>query len=372
MRHIIVRVVFVILSAAILNGAQCRKGGSDDAVIPSGPPAGWELGSGDHTPGSVTFTTVAAGADGLSTPRDLAFNPNVPGQLWVVNYTNASVLIIGNATSASPTYLLRQDSNAGHFMPFPSALAFGGNTTTFGLPGTFATSAESNNGGNYFMGPTLWSSDLSVFAVQNPFGLGSHIDMLHCSPYGMGIAWEANNVFWVFGGYTNDIMRYDFQVDHGIGMDDHSDGVKYHYCTGLVLRQIGVPSHLSLDPATKKLYICDTGNSRLAVLDTLSGTVGGNHAGPDPVITDKYVTGASLTTLVGSLNKPSGCEFHNGLIYISEYGTGVISAYTPAGVKVNWIDTGLGANKVMGMNFGPDGKLYFVDAGTSRVLRITP
>jgi hypothetical protein len=90
------------------------------------------------------------------------------------------------------------------------------------------------------------------------------------------------------------------------------------------------------------------------------------------VITDKFVTGASLTTLVSGLNKPSGLEFHNGLIYVSEYGTGVISAYNTAGVKVNWIDTGLGANKLMGINFGPDGKLYCVDAGSHRMLRIDP
>jgi hypothetical protein len=98
----------------------------------------------------------------------------------------------------------------------------------------------------------------------------------------MGIAWEKDNVYWVFGGAYSDIMRYDVQLDHGIGQDDHSDGIKHHYATGLVKRTAGVPSHLSFDAARKKLYIADTGNSRIAVLDTLSGTVGGNHPGPTP------------------------------------------------------------------------------------------
>ncbi len=363
----------VLFSAAVIVGG-CSKGGggSGGGGAPAGPAAGWELGSGDHTAASVTFTTVGAAGNGLAAPRDLAFNPLVPDQLWIVNYTNSSVLIVSNASTAGRTYLSRTDSHANHFMPYPSALAFGGTTTTFGLPGTFATTAESNNGGNYFMGPTLWSSDLSVFAVQDPFNLGSHIDMLHCSPYGMGIAWSHANVYWVFGGYTNDIMRYDFQADHGIGMDDHSDGTKYHYVTGLVQRVVGVPSHLALDSGTGLLYIADTGNNRIAVLDTNSGAVGANHAGPDPVLIDKYMTGATLTTLVSGLNKPSGVELHNGLLYVSEYGTGVISAYTLAGVKVNWLDTGLGVNKLMGINFGPDGKLYFIDNPGNRVLRINP
>jgi hypothetical protein len=133
-----------------------------------------------------------------------------------------------------------------HFMPNPSALAFGGSWTSFGVPGTWATSAESNNGGNNFMGPSLWSSNLSIFAVQNPYGLGSHLDMLHCSPYAMGIAWEKDNVYWVFGNtysggvYTADICRYDFVVDHNVGQDDHSDGIKHHYVSGQVKRSAGV------------------------------------------------------------------------------------------------------------------------------------
>ena len=364
------RSIFVL--AAVIVGGCHRGGGGGGGGAPPASPTAWELGSGNHTPASVAFTTVGLAGNGLAAPRDLAFNPLVPDELWVVNYTDSSALIISNASTPGRTFLSRLDSHANHFMPYPSALAFGGSTTTFGIPGTFATSAESNNGGNYFMGPTLWSSDLSVFAVQDPNGLGSHIDMLHCSPYAMGIAWQGANVYWVFGGYMSDIVKYDFQIDHGIGNDDHSDGQKYHYVAGLVKRTVGVPSHLAYDSGTGLLYIADTGNSRIAVLDTNTGSITSDHAGPDPVLIDKNVTGATLTTLVSGLNKPCGLELHNGLLYVSEYGTGVISAYTLAGVKVNWLDTGVGANRVMGLNFGPDGKLYFVDNPGNRVLRIDP
>ncbi len=40
------------------------------------------------------------------------------------------------------------------------------------------------------------------------------------------------------------------------------------------------------------------------------------------------------------------------------------------GKRVNYLDTGLPKGALMGMAFGPEGKLYFVDAIGNRVLRI--
>ncbi len=68
---------------------------------------------------------------------------------------------------------------------------------------------------------------------------------------------------------------------------------------------------------------------------------------------------------------PSGLELFEGLVYVSDPASGRISAFTPEGELVNWLDTGL-FNALSGMAFGPDGKLYLVDMTGDRVLRIDP
>src|SRR5947199_7075163 len=107
------------------------------------------------------------------------------------------------------------------------------------------------------MGPTLWSSDLDIFAELNPHGLGSHLDMLHNSPNCMGIAWQESNIYWAFSGKDNAIFKYDFKTDDGIGNDDHSDGESYRYVKGQVRRVAGVPSHLVYRKEDRMLYIAD-------------------------------------------------------------------------------------------------------------------
>src|SRR5690606_3474583 len=103
---------------------------------------------------------------------------------------------------------------------------------------------------NDFMGPTLWSADLDIYAQTNPaavdflgFDLGSHLDMLHESPLCMGIAWVSDNVYFTFDGLTGSISRYDFVEDHGAGFDDHSDGIVERFVDAGVSRVEGVPSH---------------------------------------------------------------------------------------------------------------------------------
>ena len=65
------------------------------------------------------------------------------------------------------------------------------------------------------MGPALWPSSLSHFAIENQNTgnglLGSHIDMLHGSPYGVGIAHDYDNVYWYNDGYYGELVRYDFK-----------------------------------------------------------------------------------------------------------------------------------------------------------------
>jgi hypothetical protein len=370
-----------------------------DAGTPdAGTVPGSELGTGD--PASVTLTEIAGFDAGLRRPRDLAFNPRRPDELWIVNngenptVGEDSVVIVFDASSPARTTERRKDAFAMHFMPFPSSLAFGADPTTIGKEGTFATCHESRNtyGGqaqpNDFMGPALWSSDLEVFARHDPKGLGSHLDMLHGSPNCMGIAHERDNVYWVFGGKSHAtggtagqmpvpaIVRYDFGEDHGIGEDDHADGLIHQYVTLQVSRVPGVPSHLVFEPQSKLLYIADTGNARVAALDTLSGTQGRALQGMEPLVGYYMMEDATLQDVVaaqsGQLELPSGIELHNGLLFVSDNKTGRITAFTLFGQKVNDLDTGLGEGALAGIAFGPDGKLYFVDMKGHRVLRIDP
>jgi DNA-binding beta-propeller fold protein YncE len=226
------------------------------------------------------------------------------------------------------------------------------------------------------MGPSLWTSDLTVFAKQNPNGLGSHIDMLHQAPLCMGIAHEAQNAYWTFNGFANSIVRFDFGADHDVGTDDHSDGYVIQYVPGLVKYQAKVPSHLTYDSASGMLYIADTGNHRVARLNTKTGTRGKTLIAKEPLDDYYQMDNATLTTVVaeatGDVLLPSGIELHKGLLYVSDNERDTITAFTLEGQKVKQLTTGLPKGALSGIAFGPDGKLYFVDMIGNRVLRIDP
>ena len=105
----------------------------------------------------------------------------------------------------------RVDGNAYHFMAHPSAMSFSKDN------GNWASTAEilnANRRGTNFTGPSLWSSNMNIYARPSG-GNGSHLDMLHGSPYCMGIESDHDNAFWVFDSYNNCICYYDFAADHG-------------------------------------------------------------------------------------------------------------------------------------------------------------
>jgi hypothetical protein len=358
---------------------------------------GWQLG-GDRSTATPRLTVVAEHPY-LRQPRDLAFNPRVPGELWVVNGAGDSVAIIHDADGGATQIEERRDGQASHFMHRPSAIAFGGDATTIDEPGTFATAQESANDavpytGDDFMGPTLFSSGLDIFGRQPPFGrAGSHLDMLHESPLAMGIAWERDNVYWVAGGKAGDIVRYDFQTDHGVGNHDHSDGIIAHYATGQLRHVPGVPSHMAYHVTSGLLFIADTGNGRVVSLDTRSGSLAGPGPQVEPGVTSSTVSGAALAGFVCStivlgeprqvaaslgtlvapsapLQQPSGLEIDGDVVFVGDYASGIIYAFDLEGRQINALDTGLGPSALMGIALGPDGRLYLVDALRHRVLRI--
>ena len=338
------------------------------------------LGNGTHSLEAVRLTLIGSERNGLNYPRDLDFNPERPGELWVVNQRDDSAVIFEETGTEKQRSQKIIDPAADHFMEEVSSISFG-------TSGRFATCQESGNTynnraqPNLFMGPTLWSADLDVFGFSNRdavnfvgYDLGSHLDMLHESPYCVGIEWAGDQAYWVFEGYTNSVALVDFRVDHGPGFDDHSDGVTLRYAQGDVQRVPGIPSHMAYDAEAGLLYIADTGNQRVGVLDV---KVGGQEGVRLPVkepqtvlveLTDSARV-ESLPGTEGLLVAPSGMALHEGLLYVTDAGSGYIVAFTPSGEVVDWLDTG--APGLFGLTFNDAGELYVVHGPENLLVKIS-
>ncbi len=326
------------------------------------------LGQDTHSLDAVAVDVLATEEDGLALPRDLEFHPET-GDLWVVNqYDNNVTVLAEPGTESQDTQTIGSYNVGRHFLAQPSALAFGDD-------GAFATSHEEDEKtqgptgtDEDFMGPTLWTWELDDFDG----GHGGHLDMLHNSPNAVGIAWETDNKYWVYDGWNTAITSYDFNGDHDLGGSDHSDGEIYRYVEGEVGYVSDVGSHLVFDPSTDLLYIADTGNNRIAVLDTSTGEKGGrispNYDGADQYSYD----GATLTTLVdGSehgLEQPSGLELADGMLWLSDHATGRIAAFELDGTLVDYLDTGW-TERIMGLAV-QDGQVWVVDTTEQEVVRI--
>lgn len=337
---------------------------------------------------TVTFTEVYKPNQPLEAP-DLEFHPT-RDELWVLNRREevagvcgqssgynarcaslASVTtIIFNPGKAEQRTQILEDENSWHFMRRAPALAMGANDT-FGTCGEAAT-GNFEDDPTMYIGGTLWPSDLAVYA--QPSGLnGSHLDMLHATPWCMGIAHERDNVYWLFNGHVGAIDRYDFAADHGPGAEDHSDGEIRRYVPGSVSRVPNVPSHMEFD-GEKFLYIADTGNARIAKLDTTSGTKGGAFSPVYEVLADSgFVNGAEIWDVVTTgLEAPSGLALHEDLIYVSDNGTSKIHAYKTDGTLVASLQTELPPGALAGIEIGPDNRLWFTDMTNGTVYRIDP
>ena len=322
-----------------------------------------------------TFTVIGSAADGLNAVRDLEFNPGAPNQLWTYNTAIHGTVIFFDPGTAQQSAEVRIDAYGQHFMAYVSSAAFGDN-------GNFSTCQESRNEWNVgpqppddFMGPSLWPSDLDIFAVVGqdfPPGAqeGSHLDMLHQSPLCMGIAHDVDNVYWVFDGMHGDIVRYDFQADHGPGGGDHSDGIIMRYAGTSVTRVANVPGHMELDHATGMLYVADTGGGRIMRLDTKTGSNTGALPGEWDGAEYTGVAGADFQVVVEGLDEPSGLALSAGRIFVSEHGSGDVIAYDLEGNELDRMSTPAAA--IMGITIGPAGDLWYADPIANEIVRVDP
>lgn len=346
---------------------------------PEGLPA---LGGGTHELDNVVIDVIATADDGLNGPRDLDFNPDVPGELWVVNRLDDSTVTIFDAGASSQESLHLIDPFALHFMEEVSSISF-----STGLK--FGTCQESRNTYNDqaapddFMGPALWSADFDVYAKSNPdavdtlgYDLGSHLDMLHESPLCMGIAWERDNIYWTFDGLAGTISRYDFQEDHGPGFDDHSDGVIEQFIDVDVERVADVPSHMVFDHETGTVLVADTGNARILEIDPSSAELTATPRGVEPGVRLAEMEGATLRDIVPPgehyLERPSGIALYEDLILVTENKSSTIQAFNREGEEVDYLETGLPEGALMGLRVDGNGHIWATDYVGNRVLRFRP
>ena len=322
----------------------------------------------------VEFMTVGTQSDQLDKPTDLDFFPLLgKRELWVINErienTGGSTVTYFDAGTDQQTSQRRVDGNAWHFMSLPTALSFGEN-------GNWASSTgiqDANHSGGTFTGPTLWSSDPAIYA-QPSGGNGSHLDMLHGSPYSMGITHETGNAYWVFDGWNQEIVRYDFVDDHGPGNADHSDAMVRRYREIQVARDGDVPSHMILDKENGTLYAVDNGNDRVLRIDINSGSV----AGPIALINEQLAEHSRMgnvdwdVIIDAGLDRPCGIEFIENRLLVGDYATGEIIIYDVDNdfAELGRIDTGNPG--LTGLRIGPEGNIWFTNRLMNTVTMALP
>lgn len=335
-----------------------------------------------------TEVVIASYLDYLNDPRDLEFHPGRANELWIANRATDTITIVHNTGLANQTSEQRVDSNRNHFLEEVSAISFGAYHPEFDYQwGSAQESRNTYNGQgspNNFMGPALWPSSLSHFARENQNTgnglLGSHIDMLHESPDGMGIAHDVDNVYWYNDGYYGELVRYDFQGDHDTGEHDHSNGIVQRYSDVQITRLAGVPGHMVLDKGSGVLYIADPAANRVLWVNTddtsvTKTSIMNDASRLEPLQEYARITGVEWGVLATGLDRPTGIALHDGQLFVSQYGNGQIAAYELAtngnsGTFLDEIQTS--ANTIMGIEVGPNGHLYYVDNGKDEVVRIDP
>ena len=346
----------------------------------------------------------------LLQPRAMAFNPATSGsklQLWIADSGRDGLTVVDmDANGIATSTKVLKDRAQYHYMDQVSSLAFDAN-------GQFATCQESLNTyenkmlPNFFMGPTLYDSRMDyVNSRQSACQPGEtcfliHIDMLHESPLCMGIAHDGGasttmesgatftNVYWVFGGGHRQLVRYDFESDHGAGSMDHSHARVRRY-TGLELTRVpGIPSHMSLDGATRELFISDTGADRIVKVGVDTGAFSrdakvttdsfegyGIYSSPETSFKYEVWSGLQYSSFA-TIPRPSGLALSPTIVYAGSYQNGHIYAWSRStGVMLQMVQA-TATESLFGLAIVPSlvaggepTSLYVIDKSSTQIKRV--
>lgn len=369
------KIIYLVAVITLLNA--CRKKEQEEPQpelknsIPEFYKPALEAEYGKNIP---DFVLIANNDQKIANPQDLDFNPTRANELWVINKgtepSGGSTVMFTNVGMPGQNFEYRKDGNAWHFMSLPSALSFS-NT------GNWANSAnvlDANHNGGTFAGPALWSGNLSIYA-QPSGGNGSHLDMLHGSPYSMGIETEKDNAYWVFDGYNKHIVRYDFGGDHGPGNDDHSDGKIHRYKEVSVKRIAAVPSHLVLDKEKKWLYIVDGGNRRVLRMDITTGSKLKDLPLINETLAEHWeisnVTWEEFILPSFGLKQPCGIDIKDNRLFVSDYETGEIFCFDVK-TKQLLVKINTGKAGITGISIDNNNRLWYVNSTSNELFKIEP
>ncbi len=332
----------------------------------------------DYLLAPPVFSTIATAAQQIDKPMDLDFHPYRSNELWVINEEDVSgggtTVTIYDAGLPAQSSVFKEDGNNWHFMSLPTGIAFGTNGNFASSPGVF----DANHNNTEFTGPTLWSSDMSIYAqYAGPGTNGSHLDMLHESPHSMGIAHHKDNAYWVFDGFNTDIVLYDFKADHGPGMSYHGDAVIKRYEEVNVARDAidpMIPSHLVLNKSNGWLYIADVGNDRVIRMNTASGNVGTSLVGLEQLAAYNQMVNVVQETVVDSgLIRPCGIDILDDRMILGDYQTGDIRFYDISVNPASYLGKiSTGASGLTGLKIGPQGNIWFTNRLTEQVRKVVP
>jgi hypothetical protein len=394
------RLAAVSFGAAWLLGCSSQALSSDDGDAQGGTAQGGTAQGGTAQGGSAaigmpqvetaTLTQVyKASAKVPLSATAVAFNASVDGELWVAlrqfpsdkpctididtgcDALRGRMGVVSDATGAAPRGVIKEDGNSWHFMRRPTSIAWGDGALFSACGEGYTDNYEDDT--TPYAGPALWSSDPSIFGVkplsnQN----GTHIDMLHETPYCMGMAHESANAFWAFNGDAGSLDRVDFHAPHRVGGDDHSDGEVRRFVAGQLKREPEVPSQLAYDAERQLVYVADTGNGRVLSVSPSTAQQGGEIDVYEELASSGRMEGAEVSVLVGSnvLQKPSGLALFKDKLYVSDNATSLVYQLDLSGKVLRIWDTALPSGSVAGIALGPDGRLYaanLLDGSVERV-----
>ena len=196
----------------------------------------------------------------------------------------------------------------------------------------------------------------------------------------MGIAHDYDNVYWYNDGFYNELVRYDFQQDHDTGEHDHSDGIVHRYSEIELSRFAGIPGHMTLDKDTGILYISDTGANRVLWVNTHDTTITSVDIYDDPTRVESLaeymrVTDVEWGIFDTGISRPSGIALHDGTLFVSQNGNGKITGFNLDSDGKGFSNSrtvNTNAGSIMGLEVGPEGKLWYVDSLNNIVVRLDP
>jgi hypothetical protein len=124
---------------------------------------------------------------------------------------------------------------------------------------------------------------------------------------------------------------------------------------------------------SERLYVADTGNNRIGVLDVADATERSSFRGFETMVSE--MSGAQWSTVIHGnefdLVARSGLALGDGVLFVGDNATSTVHAFSPEGDLLESLELDIEEGGLMGLRVGPDGhSLWVTDFIGHQVLRI--